>query len=47
LTQTIMAAVEMNVLGTYLTGGALAGDDLWLYCRAAVAAPAPARLTKR
>jgi AcrR family transcriptional regulator len=39
LTQTIMAAVEMNVLGTYLTGGALGGDDLWLYCRAAVAAP--------
>ena len=48
LTQNLMAAVEMNVLGTYLTGNALSGDDLWAYCRVAVVAePAAPRSSRR
>ena len=46
VTQTLMSAVEMNVLGTELTGEPVRAEDLWAYCRDAVAGrdePAPTR----
>lgn len=46
VTQTLMSAVEMNVLGTELTGERVRADDLWAFCRDAVAGrdePAPLR----
>lgn len=43
VTQTLMSAVETNVLGTQMTGEPVAADDLWSFCRAAVAATVRAR----
>jgi AcrR family transcriptional regulator len=41
ITQTLMSAVQMNVLGTYLTGEGLTADELWAFCaRGALAQPA-------
>jgi len=40
VTQTLMSAVETNVLGTQLTGEPVSAGDLWSFCRSAVAAPA-------
>ena len=42
VTQTLMSAVEMNVLGTQLTGEPVGAEDLWSFCRGAVSAPAGA-----
>ena len=39
VTQTLMSAVETNVLGTQLTGEPVGAEDLWAFCRAAVARP--------
>lgn len=39
VTQTLMSAVETNVLGTQLMGAPVGADELWSFCRAAVAAP--------
>ncbi|HET6963324.1 MAG TPA: TetR/AcrR family transcriptional regulator [Acidimicrobiales bacterium] len=39
VTQTLTSAVEMNVLGTQLTGEPISTADLWNFCRAAVEAP--------
>jgi hypothetical protein len=36
VTQTLMSAVEMNVLGTELTGEPIRAEDLWAFCSAAV-----------
>lgn len=36
VTQTLMAVVEMNVLGTFLGGDPLGADAVWAYCHAAV-----------
>lgn len=36
VTHTLMASVEMDVLGTHLTGDTAAPDDLWAFCSAAV-----------
>jgi AcrR family transcriptional regulator len=38
VTQTLMSAVEMNILGTQLTGEPIRGEDLWAFCRGAVTA---------
>jgi AcrR family transcriptional regulator len=38
ITQTLMAAMEMRVLGTYLTGEQISGDELWRFCTAGVLA---------
>lgn len=35
LTQTVTSAVEMNVLGTQMTGGPISAADLWSFCAAA------------
>ena len=43
VTQTLMAAVETNVLGTQLMGEPVGAGELWSFCRAAVAAPLKAR----
>jgi AcrR family transcriptional regulator len=40
VTQTLMAAVEMNVLGAHLGDQPLGAESLWRYCHGAVAAPA-------
>ena len=42
VTQTLMSAVETNVLGTQLTGEPVTADDFWSFCRAAVVAPGAA-----
>ncbi len=39
VTQALMSAVEMHVLGTQLTGQPVGADDVWEFCRGAVAAP--------
>ena len=36
VTQTLMSAVEMNVLGTELTGQPITTDQLWAFCLSAV-----------
>jgi AcrR family transcriptional regulator len=43
ITQTLMSAVEMNVLGTHLTGKPVRAEDLWAFCASAatIAAAAP------
>jgi AcrR family transcriptional regulator len=40
LTQTLMSTVEMNVLGTHLTGRPANAEDLWAFCAGAVGLPA-------
>lgn len=40
VTQTLMSAVEMNVLGTQLTGEPVRAEDVWAFCGAAVVGPA-------
>ena len=35
ITQTLMSAVEMNVLGTHLTGEPVSAADLWAFCEGA------------
>lgn len=47
VTQTLTSAVEMNVLGTQLTGEPVGADDLWNFCRAAVVAPRRSPLSPR
>ena len=42
ITQTLMSAVEMNVLGTQLTGEPVSAADLWAFCASAAISPAPA-----
>ena len=42
LTQTLMSAVEMNVLGTHLTGEPVSAEDLWAFCASAAIEAAPA-----
>jgi AcrR family transcriptional regulator len=39
VTHTLMASVEMNVLGTHLTGDAVSADDLWAFCTGGVGRP--------
>src|SRR5579875_258389 len=34
ITQTLMAAMEMRVLGTYLTGEQISEEELWSFCTA-------------
>ena len=41
ITQTLMSAVEMNVLGTQLTGESVSAEDLWAFCASAAICPAP------
>lgn len=36
LNHTLMATVEMNVLGTHLTGDEITSDELWAFCTAGV-----------
>lgn len=38
VTQTLTSAVQMNVLGSQLTGEPVSAEDLWRFCRDAVAA---------
>ncbi len=47
VTQTLTSAVEMNVLGTQLTGEQVSTDDLWNFCRSAVVAPRRGALSPR
>lgn len=39
ITHTLMSAVEMNVLGSRLTGDEVAADELWEFCAGAVRPP--------
>jgi hypothetical protein len=42
ISYTLVSAIEMNVLGTHLTGGQLTKDQLWEFCaRGAVGRPEP------
>ena len=41
ITQTLMSAVEMNVLGTQLTGEPVSAEDLWAFCASAATARTP------
>lgn len=45
VTQTLTSAVEMNVLGTQITGEPVSAEALWSFCRGAVAAAAPGPAT--
>lgn len=36
ITHTLMATVEMNVLGTHLTGDEIDSDELWAFCTTGV-----------
>jgi AcrR family transcriptional regulator len=49
VTQTLMSAVEMNVLGTELTGQPISAGDLWAFCLGAVrdAPPVPSSRRRR
>jgi hypothetical protein len=46
ITQTLMAAVEMRVLGTYLAGDFAGADELWAFCASGVVTPPSADAPK-
>ncbi len=41
VTQTLMATVEMNVLGSYLDGDQITDEELWSFCTRGVVAAKP------